>query len=65
MQLPQISHYLESLIMPNNQLSLKQGGFTFKRFFVAHDKSPMKVTTDSCLLGAWVPIKDEIGRAHV
>ena len=60
MQLPQISHYLESLIMPNNQLPLKQGGFTFKRFFVAHDKSPMKVTTDSCLLGAWVPIKDDV-----
>lgn len=42
--------------MPNNHLSLKKGGFTFKHFFVAHDKSPMKVTTDSCLLGACAPI---------
>lgn len=38
---------------------LKKNGFTFKRFFIAHDKSPMKVTTDSCLLGAWSPITTE------
>lgn len=42
--------------MPDKSIVLKKGGFTFKRFFVAHDKSPMRVTTDSCLLGAWVPI---------
>ncbi|WP_392562290.1 methyltransferase [Orbus sturtevantii] len=35
---------------------LRKNGFTFKRFFIAHDNSPMKVTTDSCLLGAWSPI---------
>ncbi|MDF7669936.1 methyltransferase [Orbaceae bacterium ESL0721] len=35
---------------------LKSGGFTFKRFFVAHSSSPMKITTDSVLLGAWAPI---------
>ncbi|MCX8656508.1 methyltransferase [Gilliamella sp. B2840] len=40
----------------SHQEPLKKGGFTFKRFFVAHDKSPMQVTTDSCLLGAWAPI---------
>lgn len=60
MQLHLINLYLENLSMANNQLVLKQGGFTFKRFFVAHDKSPMKVTTDSCLLGAWVPIKSDV-----
>lgn len=42
--------------MTNNNQTLKKGGFTFKRFFVAHDKSPMQVTTDSCLLGAWASI---------
>lgn len=42
--------------MPNSSTILKKGGFTFKRFFVAHDNSPMKITTDSTLLGAWVPI---------
>lgn len=38
---------------------LNNNGFTFKRFFIAHDKSPMKVTTDSCLLGAWSPLTGE------
>ncbi|OCG56187.1 hypothetical protein A9G36_03885 [Gilliamella sp. Choc6-1] len=46
----------------NHQKPLKKGGFTFKRFFVAHDKSPMQVTTDSCLLGAWAPIPSELHR---
>jgi tRNA1Val (adenine37-N6)-methyltransferase len=32
------------------------GGFTFKQFFVAHDRCAMKVGTDGVLLGAWVPV---------
>ncbi|QIQ22054.1 tRNA1(Val) (adenine(37)-N6)-methyltransferase [Zophobihabitans entericus] len=38
-------------------VTLPANGFTFQRFFVAHDKSPMKITTDSALLGAWVPVE--------
>ncbi|WP_392565190.1 methyltransferase [Utexia brackfieldae] len=41
---------------------IQSNGFTFKRFFVAHDKSPMKITTDSVLLAAWVPLNDDISR---
>jgi tRNA1Val (adenine37-N6)-methyltransferase len=33
-----------------------RGGFTFKQFFVAHDRCAMKVGTDGVLLGAWVPV---------
>lgn len=40
----------------SNYTHLKKNGFTFKRFFVAHDKSPMKITTDSVLLAAWTPL---------
>lgn len=35
---------------------LRRGGFTFKQFFVAHDKCEMKVGTDGVLLGAWAPV---------
>ena len=28
-------------------------GFTFKQFFVAHDRCAMKVNTDAIILGAW------------
>ncbi|AHG19093.1 tRNA (adenine-N6)-methyltransferase [Chania multitudinisentens RB-25] len=41
----------------SNQSKIKQpprrGGFTFKQFFVAHDRCAMKVGTDGVLLGAW------------
>ncbi|NHB93189.1 tRNA(1)(Val) (adenine(37)-N(6))-methyltransferase TrmN [Photorhabdus cinerea] len=33
--------------------SLRRGGFTFKQFFVGHDRCAMKVGTDGVLLGAW------------
>ncbi|PVZ85480.1 tRNA (adenosine(37)-N6)-methyltransferase TrmM [Serratia sp. S1B] len=46
--------------MVNNQskakLSPRRGGFTFKQFFVAHDRCAMKVGTDAVLLGAWVSV---------
>ncbi|EJD6043669.1 methyltransferase [Providencia rettgeri] len=35
----------------------RKGGFTFKHFFVAHDRCAMKVGTDGVLLGAWAPVK--------
>lgn len=35
----------------------RKGGFTFKQFFVAHDRCAMKVGTDGVLLGAWAPVK--------
>ncbi|MEC5318935.1 tRNA1(Val) (adenine(37)-N6)-methyltransferase [Brenneria populi subsp. brevivirga] len=39
-----------------NKSPLRRGGFTFKRFFVAHDRCAMKVGTDGVLLGAWAPV---------
>lgn len=38
------------------------GGFTFKRFFVAHDKCGMKVTTDGILLGSWAAVSERCRR---
>lgn len=34
----------------------RRGGFTFKQFFVGHDRCGMKVSTDGVLLGAWAPL---------
>lgn len=42
--------------MPFQKAVLRQNGFTFKQFFVAHDRCAMKVGTDGILLGAWAPI---------
>lgn len=39
-------------------LSRKSAGFTFKQFFVAHDRCGMKVSTDGVMLGAWAPLPD-------
>lgn len=39
--------------------ALRAGGFTFKQFFVAHDRCAMKVGTDGVLLGAWAPLREE------
>lgn len=35
-------------------------GFKFKQFAIEDDHSPMPVTTDSVLLGAWTPLSDTI-----
>ncbi|GKW13961.1 tRNA1(Val) (adenine(37)-N6)-methyltransferase [Pectobacterium carotovorum subsp. carotovorum] len=40
----------------DNKLTLRRDGFTFKQFFVAHDRCAMKVGTDGILLGAWAPV---------
>jgi len=40
---------------------LRRNGFTFKQFFVAHDRCAMKVGTDGVLLGAWAPV-DHVSR---
>ncbi|WP_172909858.1 tRNA(1)(Val) (adenine(37)-N(6))-methyltransferase TrmN [Photorhabdus heterorhabditis] len=39
--------------------SLRRGGFTFKQFFVSHDRCAMKVGTDGVLLGAWASVSDK------
>lgn len=40
----------------DSKSALRRNGFTFKQFFVAHDRCAMKVGTDGILLGAWSPI---------
>lgn len=34
----------------------RRNGFSFKQFFVGHDRCAMKVGTDGVLLGAWAPL---------
>lgn len=38
--------------MSQLKAQLRRDGFTFKQFFVAHDRCAMKVGTDGILLGA-------------
>lgn len=42
--------------MSESGSALRRDGFTFKQFFVAHDRCAMKVGTDGILLGAWAPV---------
>ena len=42
--------------MSQSKFALPRNGFTFKQFFIAHDRCAMKVGTDGILLGAWAPI---------
>ncbi|WP_336222067.1 tRNA(1)(Val) (adenine(37)-N(6))-methyltransferase TrmN [Citrobacter amalonaticus] len=42
--------------MPQSTSVQRRNGFTFKQFFVAHDRCAMKVGTDGILLGAWAPV---------
>ncbi|WP_039055933.1 tRNA1(Val) (adenine(37)-N6)-methyltransferase [Enterobacter sp. Bisph1] len=42
------------MLQPKPQL--RRDGFTFKEFFVAHDRCAMKVGTDGVMLGAWSPV---------
>jgi len=44
----------------NDNAPLRRDGFTFKRFFAAHDHCAMKVGTDAVLLGAWTPLVDAV-----
>ncbi|HGV2896320.1 TPA: SAM-dependent methyltransferase, partial [Escherichia coli] len=44
--------FLQGFIFMSQSTSvLRRNGFTFKQFFVAHDRCAMKVGTDGILLG--------------
>ncbi|MFP1829947.1 tRNA(1)(Val) (adenine(37)-N(6))-methyltransferase TrmN [Lonsdalea quercina] len=47
------------MTQPLSTPAIRSGGFTFKQFFVAHDRCAMKVGTDGILLGAWAPLPKE------
>lgn len=55
-----LRQFCHQVAIVSNQTTTKQaprrGGFTFKQFFVAHDRCAMKVGTDGVLLGAWVAL---------
>ena len=42
--------------MSAQKAALRGNGFTFKQFFIAHERCAMKVGTDGILLGAWAPV---------
>lgn len=44
--------------MSQQKAVLRPNGFTFKQFFIAHDRCAMKVGTDGVLLGAWAPVAE-------
>lgn len=48
------SGWVLKMLIPKNVLP--SNGFTFKQFFIAHDRCAMKVGTDGILLGAWAPV---------
>lgn len=44
--------------MSQLKAQLRRDGFTFKQFFVAHDRCAMKVGTDAIFTGAWAPVAE-------
>lgn len=40
----------------------QQNGFQFKKFWVEHSCSSLKVTTEACVLGAWAPLLEHTRR---
>lgn len=44
--------------MSQPKAQFRRDGFTFKEFFVAHDRCAMKVGTDGVMLGAWSPVSN-------
>lgn len=54
---PMLQRFPEKVVdMVGQKSLLRRDGFTFKQFFVAHDRCAMKIGTDGVLLGAWAPV---------